>query len=56
MPKHRLPATSENACVAKRIKAASAEREGAKERPSQNPFATFIEWTGEADERAYADL
>ncbi|MEA2898696.1 MAG: hypothetical protein QOJ84_4311 [Bradyrhizobium sp.] len=56
MSKHPSSAASENAAVAKRIKAASAKREAAKQHASQNPFAVFTEWTGEADEKAYADL
>jgi hypothetical protein len=56
MSKRPLPAAGENATVAKRIRAASAKREAAKEHAFQNPFAVFTEWTGEADEKAYADL
>jgi hypothetical protein len=56
MSKHPSPAAGENAAVVKRSKAASAKREAAKEHVAQNPFAAFTEWTGEADEKAYADL
>jgi hypothetical protein len=56
MSKHPLPAAGQNTAVAKRSNAALAKREAAKERVRQNPFAAFTEWTGEADEKAYADL
>jgi hypothetical protein len=57
MSKHPSSAADENIAVAKRSKAAPAKREAAKEEvASQNPFAVFTEWTGEADEKAYADL
>jgi hypothetical protein len=56
MSKYPSSATDENAAIAKRIKAASAKRRAAKELTSQNPFAVFTEWTGETDEKAYADL
>ena len=56
MSRHSSSATGENTAVAKRSKAAPAKREAAKEHASQNPFAVFTEWTGEADEKAYADL
>jgi hypothetical protein len=55
MSKHPSPAAG-NPAAAKRSNAASAKREAAKERGSQNPFAVFTEWTGEADEKAYANL
>ncbi len=54
MSKHQSPTAGEN--TAKRSKVAPARREAAKERVSQNPFAVFTEWTGEADEKAYANL
>ncbi|MEA2894798.1 MAG: hypothetical protein QOJ84_413 [Bradyrhizobium sp.] len=56
MSKHRSPAVGENTAVAKRSKGASAKREAAKDHAVQNPFAVFTEWTGEADDNAYADL
>jgi hypothetical protein len=56
MSKHPSPTAGENTVAAKRSKAASAKREAAKEHASQNAFAIFTEWTGEADEKAYADL
>jgi hypothetical protein len=56
MSKHPSSAAGKNAGVAKRIKAASAKWEAASEHAPQNPFAIFTEWTGEADEKAYADL
>jgi hypothetical protein len=56
MSKHTASTTGENVAVEKRIRAASAKWEAAKDHTSQNPFAVFIEWTGEADEKAYADL
>jgi hypothetical protein len=56
MSKHPSPAADDNLAVAKRIKAASAKREAVREHVFQNPFAVFTEWTGEADEKAYADL
>jgi hypothetical protein len=56
MSKHPSSAAGENGAVAKRIKAASAKREAAKEHAFQNPFAVFTEWTGDADEKAYVDL
>jgi hypothetical protein len=55
MTKHPS-AADENVAIAKRIKAASAKREAAKGHVLQNPFAVFTEWTGAADEKAYADL
>jgi hypothetical protein len=54
MSKQQSPTAGENTVIAKR--ATSTKREAAKERSSQNPFAVFTEWTGEADEKAYADL
>jgi hypothetical protein len=56
MSKHPSPTAGENTAVAKRSKAAPAKPEAAKQRVFQNPFAVFTEWTGEADEKAYADL
>ena len=57
MYKHPSPTAGENTTVAKRPKAASAKRDAAKEHvASQNPFAVFTEWTGDADEKAYAFL
>jgi hypothetical protein len=57
MSKHQLPTTGQNTAVVKRSKVAFAKRDAAKEHvASQNPFAVFTEWTGEADEKAYADL
>jgi hypothetical protein len=56
MSKHPSPAADENSSVAKRSEPASAKRETTKEHVLQNPFAVFTEWTGEADEKAYADL
>jgi hypothetical protein len=54
---HQSPTTGKNTTVAKRSKAAPTKQEPAKERvASQNHFAVFTEWTGEADEKAYADL
>ncbi|HEV7407731.1 MAG TPA: hypothetical protein VGO01_04520 [Bradyrhizobium sp.] len=56
MSKHQSPTAGENTAAAKRSKAAPAKRKAAKERVLQYPFAVFTEWTGEADEKAYADL
>jgi hypothetical protein len=56
MSRHLSCPTGENAAVAKRVKAAASKREAAREPGSQNHFAVFTEWTGEADEKAYADL
>ena len=56
MSKHPSPAVGENAAVPKRIEAAPAKRLAAKEHVFPNPFAVFTEWTGETDEKAYADL
>jgi len=56
MSKHQSPTAGENTTVAKRSKAASAKPETAKEHVFHNPFSVFTEWTGEADEKAYADL
>jgi hypothetical protein len=55
MSKHPSPAAGEKT-AAKRSEAAAAKREAAREHVFQNPFAAFTEWTGEADEKAYADL
>ena len=56
MSKHPSHMAGENTAVAKRFKAVPAKREATKEQVLQNPFAVFTEWTGEADEKAYADL
>lgn len=56
MPKHPSPTAGKNTAVANRSKAAPAKREAAKQHVLQDPFAVFTEWTGEADEKAYADL
>jgi hypothetical protein len=56
MSKHPSPTAGENTAVTKRSKAASAKREAATEHVLQNLFAVFTEWTGETDEKAYADL
>jgi hypothetical protein len=56
MSKHQSRTAGENTAVAKRSKAAPEKREAAKGEAVRNPFAVFTEWTGEADEKAYADL
>jgi hypothetical protein len=55
MSKHPSPAADETPRSQSALRAASAKRE-AKELAFNNPFAVFIEWTDEADEKAYADL
>jgi hypothetical protein len=56
MSKHPSLTAGESAVTSKRVMAGSVTPEAAKELASQNPFAVFTEWTGEADENAYANL
>ena len=56
MSRHQTPTLGEKTAVTKRSKAVSAKPEAAKEHITQNPFALFTEWAGEADEKAYAGL
>lgn len=56
MSRHQPPTPGENFAVINSSKAVSAKPETAKEHVFQCPFAVFSEWTGEADEKAYANL
>jgi pyridoxine/pyridoxamine 5'-phosphate oxidase len=55
MSKH-LSSGPSKADASKRARASSKEHNTAQIDASQNPFAVFTEWIGEADEKAYADL
>jgi hypothetical protein len=48
----RKPRAESRLPTKRRVEKASAHENA----PTDNPFATFLEWCGEADEKAYADL